>query len=75
MFFFTRQALVGQDEDELVDLYDARVGGGIAAQNPPPPAAPCLGEACHPAQAPVPAVGLPVSQVFSALKTLRRQSN
>jgi len=70
VFFFTRQALVGQDEDELVDLYDARVGGGIAAQNPPPPAAPCLGEACHPAQAPVPAVGLPVSQVFSGAENL-----
>ncbi len=65
VFFFTRQQLVGQDEDELVDLYDARAGGGIAAQNPPAPAAPCLGEACHPAQAPVPAVGLPVSQLFS----------
>ena len=34
VFFFTRQSLVGQDEDELVDLYDAREGGGIAAQNP-----------------------------------------
>ncbi len=65
VFFFTRQPLVGQDEDELVDLYDARVGGGIPAQNPPAPAVPCLGEACHPAQAPVPAAGLPVSQLFS----------
>ena len=26
VFFFTRQSLVGQDEDELVDLYDAREG-------------------------------------------------
>jgi hypothetical protein len=68
--FFTRQPLVGQDEDELVDLYDARVGGGIAAQSPPAPAAPCLAEACHPAQAPVPAVGLPVSQVFSGAENL-----
>jgi hypothetical protein len=65
VFFFTRQPLVGQDEDELVDLYDAREGGGIAAQNPPAPAAPCLGEACHPAQAPAPATGLSASQLFS----------
>ncbi len=65
VFFFTRQPLVGQDEDELVDLYDAREGGGIAAQNPPALAAPCLGEACHPAQAPAPATGLSASQLFS----------
>jgi hypothetical protein len=34
VFFFTRQALVGQDRDENYDLYDARAEGGIAAQNP-----------------------------------------
>ncbi len=65
VFFFTRQSLVGQDEDELVDLYDAREAGGIASQNPPAPPAPCLGEACHPAQASAPAVGLSASQLFS----------
>ena len=32
VFFFTTQGLVAQDRDELVDVYDARVGGGIAAQ-------------------------------------------
>jgi hypothetical protein len=53
VFFYTRQSLVGQDEDELQDVYDARVGGGLAAQNPIP-VVPCEGaEACHgPAQAP-----------------------
>jgi len=70
VFFFTRQSLVGQDEDELVDLYDAREGGGIAAQNPPAPAAPCLGEACHPPQVLAPAAGLPVSQIFSGAENL-----
>jgi hypothetical protein len=34
-FFFTAQPLVGQDRDELIDVYDARVGGGLASQNPP----------------------------------------
>jgi sugar lactone lactonase YvrE len=34
-FFLTRESLVLQDEDQLVDLYDARVGGGIASQNQP----------------------------------------
>ncbi len=44
VFFFTRQPLVGQDRDLNVDVYDARVDGGIPAQNPPPPPAPCTGE-------------------------------
>jgi hypothetical protein len=54
VFFFTRQQLVGQDKDELQDVYDARVGGGLASQNPPPPPLPCeSAEACHgPAQSP-----------------------
>lgn len=66
VFFFTRQQLVGQDTDSNQDLYDARVGGGIPAQNlPVEQVAPCLGEACRPAQTPVPLLGVPVSQVFS----------
>ncbi len=47
VFFFTTQPLVGQDKDEVVDVYDARVGGGLAGQNPPPPAVPCTGTACR----------------------------
>jgi hypothetical protein len=43
-FFFTAQPLVAQDKDELVDVYDARVGGGIASQESVP-APPCEGEA------------------------------
>jgi hypothetical protein len=46
IYFHTSQRLVGQDVDSRVDLYDARVDGGIAAQNPPPPPAPCEGQAC-----------------------------
>ncbi len=45
VFFFTRQSLVRQDTDQLQDLYDARVGGGIASQNEAPPPR-CEGEAC-----------------------------
>lgn len=44
VFFFTRQSLVSQDQDLNVDVYDARVNGGIPAQNPPPPPAPCMDE-------------------------------
>jgi hypothetical protein len=48
-FFFTAQPLVGQDRDGLVDMYDARENGGIAAQNPPPEQI-CSGEqSCKPA--------------------------
>ena len=47
-FFLTRERLVGVDTDNSVDLYDARVGGGLASQNPPPPPPPCVGEECKP---------------------------
>jgi hypothetical protein len=64
VFFFTTQRLVGQDKDELSDLYDARVGGGLAAQNPPPPN-PCQGEACLGASMASPATPTPGSSTFS----------
>jgi hypothetical protein len=44
VFFTTRQQLVSEDQDELIDLYDARVGGGFPEKSP---AAPCSGDACH----------------------------
>jgi hypothetical protein len=47
VFIFTTSPLVPQDEDELVDAYDVRVGGGLAAQHPAPPVPPCEGEACR----------------------------
>jgi hypothetical protein len=65
VFFFTRQQLVGQDEDELQDVYDARIGGGLSAQNPVP-VPPCEStEACHgPAPQP-PAEGTAATPAFS----------
>jgi hypothetical protein len=53
-FFFTRQELVGQDEDQLQDVYDARVGGGLASQDPQHSVT-CDGEACADSAAPPPA--------------------
>jgi hypothetical protein len=44
-FLFTSARLVGQDLDELVDVYDARVGGGLEAQGEVP--ADCEGEGCR----------------------------
>ncbi|HET7485811.1 MAG TPA: hypothetical protein VFJ64_10625 [Solirubrobacterales bacterium] len=41
-FFVTREKLAPQDKDEMLDLYDARVGGGIEAVEE----VPCEGEAC-----------------------------
>jgi hypothetical protein len=48
VFFFSRSKLVGQDEDGLLDVYDARVDGGLQAQNGPP-LTPCESAgSCHP---------------------------
>jgi hypothetical protein len=56
VFFTTLSSLVPQDYG-LIDVYDARVGGGFPPPTPPPP--PCEGEACQsppaPPEAPTPA--------------------
>lgn len=46
IFFTTQDRLVGQDVDTIADVYDARVGGGIASQNPPAPRGDCLRDDC-----------------------------
>ena len=64
VFFTTRDRLVPRDHDELIDVYDAREGGGIAAESESPPAE-CRGEAC---QGPIVGSGAqapPGSTVFS----------
>jgi hypothetical protein len=48
IYFYTRSQLVGQDRDQLIDVYDARVDGGLASQNQPAPPPPCSGDACQP---------------------------
>jgi hypothetical protein len=45
-FFFTSQPLVSADKDSLVDVYDARVEGGIPAQNAAA-VEPCSAAACR----------------------------
>ena len=42
VFFVTREQLLAEDKDELLDVYDARVGGGINTDE----IAPCSGETC-----------------------------
>jgi hypothetical protein len=46
VFFQTNQGLVGRDTDGDADVYVARVGGGFASQNPPPPPGSCQGAEC-----------------------------
>jgi hypothetical protein len=60
-FFVTRERLVGIDRDTGYDLYDARVGGGIASQNPSPPPPPCLEQECRAPTVPAPGAETPPS--------------
>lgn len=46
VFFTTRDRLVPADKDQLIDLYDAREGGGFASESEPSPKG-CLGETCQ----------------------------
>jgi hypothetical protein len=46
-FLITRSPLVAQDGDQLYDVYDARVDGGLKSQNESP-AVPCENEGCKP---------------------------
>jgi hypothetical protein len=65
VFFFTRQPLVGQDQDDNEDLYDAHLEGGIAAQNPVR-ATPCVEEAtCRSGPEAQPVFGVPSSNLLS----------
>jgi len=62
VIFGTSGALVPQDVDTFGDIYDARVGGGIP-NNPPPP--PCQGDACKPPPSTPPPDSTPGSSGFS----------
>jgi hypothetical protein len=58
-FFFTTQALVRRDRDEIQDVYDARVGGGFDETPKPEP---CRGEACLGPSPPPPSFTTPASE-------------
>jgi hypothetical protein len=61
-FFITREQLVTADHNEQLDLYDARVGGGLSADTETLRPE-CQGEACQPA-AVVPSDPTPSSSAF-----------
>ncbi len=65
VFFFTRQSLVGQDQDYNADLYDARVNGGMESQNLPSAASCASEEVCRGRPSPAPEFGTPSSAIFS----------
>lgn len=63
IFFATTPRLVGQDTDNLQDIYDARIGGGFPYTAPNP----CTsGEACQGATSGPPAFGSSGSSTFTA---------
>ena len=68
IFFTTRDRLVPADKDELVDLYDAREGGGFAAGSEGSQSE-CTGEACQRSSPPQPEAG-PGSLTFSGAGNL-----
>jgi hypothetical protein len=68
VFFATREPLVASDRDQLLDVYDARVGGGFprAAQSTP-----CEGaEACHGSARSAPGFADPATAVLSGASAL-----
>jgi hypothetical protein len=65
VFFFTREHLSSVDKDSFLDVYDAKVGGGLASQNQSPPPPPCEGEACKDGANLGPESGSPVTPLFS----------
>jgi hypothetical protein len=75
VYLRTDQRLVGADIDSGTDLYDARVNGGLAGQNPPGSAAPCEGEACRgasPLAAPSPLGGASAHNAATCARLSRR---
>jgi hypothetical protein len=67
VFFATREQLVPADVDELVDVYDARVGGGLAQALAPMP---CEGGACREPLSPLPSFSTPASASFAGVGNL-----
>jgi hypothetical protein len=62
IFFLTRTPLVGQDTDQFIDVYDARIGGGFPVPTPEPS---CSGEACQGSASPGPALGASGTSSFT----------
>ncbi|MFN8216737.1 MAG: hypothetical protein U0R71_09085 [Solirubrobacterales bacterium] len=68
VFFTTSDRLLGSDPDETSSIYDARVGGGFAADS----LFPCQGEACRGQPSPAPALSAPASPASGAIGNVTR---
>jgi hypothetical protein len=64
-FVFTYAKLVGQDQDQLMDVYDASVEGGLVSQNTPAPPKCESTDACQPPPPGTPPSQSPGSESFS----------
>lgn len=73
IFFTTHERLVRADVDNSGDMYDARIDGGIAGQNEPPPAS-CAGEECQGPAPSAPAFSLPASSTFAGAGNVPAES-
>ncbi len=67
VFFATREQLAASDTDELADVYDARVDGGLPAATL---STPCQGSACQGPLSPPPSFSTPVSALFAGAGNL-----
>jgi DNA-binding beta-propeller fold protein YncE len=72
VFFTSRDQLTLKDKDELIDVYDAREGGGIGAETEVARTE-CQGEACQP-QAVVPSDPTPGSSTFEGAGNLHEEA-
>ena len=63
VFFITRQSLLPEDQDQLVDLYDVRQGGGF----PQPSVTACTGTGCQGVPGSPPAFATPSSATFNGI--------
>jgi hypothetical protein len=73
VFFVTRDPLVHADVDNAMDLYDARVDGGIVAQNQQA-VAPCEGDDCQAPAVSAPLFSVPASASFSGAGNAAEES-
>ena len=65
VFIETRDQLSWQDFDAVMDVYDARVGGGIPEPPAPPPGCDALAEGCQAGTGPAPSPSSPGSAGFA----------
>jgi hypothetical protein len=63
VFFTTQERLVRKDTDTAVDLYDARIGGGIPGEDEESPGTACASEDCRTVAEALPAVPAPTEMV------------